>query len=291
MFFVVTTGRSGSQTIARILSQSPNCICLHEPEPALVKEATLYHYRLVSDKMIRAILLSTRTPILHRKIYGESNQKLSTMIPVLAEAFPESQFIWLVRDGRDVVASTYYAREWYKPVDEVVDRPEPFSIPLKEWTWYRLRGDQTGIMSTTQWEALSRFEKNCWLWAYTNEIIQEHLEKLPKERWMPIRLETLFEQLPDICRFVGVHLPPMIEKARHNVSAAVPKNWPEWSNDQKSAFERWCGEMMGMLYPDWRDPNGDWLDLCASKKAPPRCSMNSDPKRSRFAYLDGLRRR
>lgn len=268
MFFIITTGRSGSQTIARVLSQSPNCICLHEPEPALVKEATLYHYGPISDKMMRAILLSTRTPILHGKIYGESNQKLSTLIPVLAEVFPESQFIWLVRDGRDVVASTYYAREWYKPVDEAVDRPEPFTIPLKEWTWYRLRGDLTGSMSTTEWEALTRFEKNCWLWTYTNEIIQEHLMELPKKRWMLVRLETLFEQLPDICRFVRVQLPLKIKKVRHNVSTVVPKRWPEWSNDQKSAFERWCGAMMNKLYPEWRDDDGRWREIVNEDSSP-----------------------
>jgi len=254
MFFIVTTGRSGSQTIARVLSQSDDCICMHEPEPVLVKEATLYHYGVLSDQLMRAILLSTRNPVLHGKIYGESNQKLSTFIPVLADAFPESQFIWLVRDGRDVVASTYYGREWYKPVDEVVSHPNPFTVPMKEWTWYRLRGDLAGNMNTQEWEALTRFEKNCWLWAYTNKVIQEHLTRVPRERWMLVRLETLFEQLADSCRFVGVHYPSKVEKARHNSTThVVTKSWSEWSDDQRSAFERWCGEMMDVLYPEWRD--------------------------------------
>jgi hypothetical protein len=258
MFFIVSTGRSGSQTIARVLSQSQDCICLHEPEPVLVKEATLYHYGLLSDKMMKAILLSTRTPTLHGKIYGESNQKLSTLIPVLAEAFPEAQFIWLVRDGRDVVASTYYAREWYKPIDEIVDRPEPFTIQLKEWTWYRLRGDLTGDMSTPEWETLTRFEKNCWLWTRTNEIIQAHLRKLPQERQMLVRLETLFQQLPDICRFVGIQMPLQIRHTTYNVSPVRPISWTEWSEEQKVAFERWCGDMMDHLYPKWRGSNGCW---------------------------------
>lgn len=272
MFFIVTTGRSGSQTIARVLSQSQDCICLHEPEPVLVREATLYHYGLISGKMMKAILLSTRSPILYGKIYGESNQKLSTLIPILAEVFPESQFIWLVRDGRDVVASTYYAREWYKPVDEVVDRPEPFTTSLKEWTWYRLRGDLAGVMSTTEWEALTRFEKNCWLWTYTNETIQKHLVELPKERWMLVRLETLFQQLPDICHFVGIQMPLQIQQTTHNVSSRRPVSWTEWSEEQKSVFERWCGDMMDHLYPEWRNSSGCWqqtIDRTHSKSASP----------------------
>lgn len=253
MFFVVTTGRSGSHTIARVLSQSPDCICLHEPDPVLVKEATLYHYNVLSHAMMKAILLSTRVPSLHGKIYGESNQKLSTLIPVLADVFPGSQFVWLVRDGRSVVASTYYAREWYRAVDEVVHHPTPFSIPLKEWTWYRLRGDLSGDMTTEEWEAMSRFERNCWLWAYTNKVIQEHLATLSKERWELIHLETLMEQLPDVCRLLGISLPTRFERTRQDETTHVKvKDWFAWSNGQRSAFEHWCGGMMDVLYPGWR---------------------------------------
>lgn len=269
VFFVVTTGRSGSKTIAHVLSQSPDCVCFHEPDPILIREATLYQYGLLSDEWLKAILLSTRPAMLNGKVYGESNQKLSSLIPVLAAAFPQSRFIWLVRDGRDVVASTYYARQWYKPVGELVDQRKYLagSLKLKEWIWYRLRGDLVGDMTTAEWESLSLFEKNCWLWFRTNQIIHQHLSKLPQERWMLVRLNTLFEQLPSLCQFVGIQVPADVEGERHNVSLSrlpperKPKRWPDWSDEQRNAFNKWCQEMMDYLFPGWRDESGEWCKI------------------------------
>lgn len=255
MFFVVTTGRSGSQTIARVLSQSPDCICLHEPEPVLVQEATLYEYGLLADPWLKAILLSTRPRMIHDKVYGESNQKLASLIPLLAQIFPEAQFIWLVRDGRDVVASTYYARGWYQPTAELdLDRGLASKHRLREWIWYRLRADLVGEMSTTEWEAVSRFDKNCWFWTHTNTMIQRHLAALPPKRWLRVRLETLSAQMPDIARLVGIRVPAPIEPEYHNVSTHPPTGWEEWPEDQRAAFEKWCGDMMNVLYPGWQAP-------------------------------------
>jgi len=255
MFFVVTTGRSGSQTIARLLSQSPNCVCLHEPEPALVKEATLYEYGLIDTLTLRAILLSTRPKEIHSKVYGESNQKLSSLISLLAQIFPEAKFIWLVRDGRDVVASTYYARGWYQSAAELdLDRGQPYKKSQRDWIWYRLRGDLLGEMSTVEWEALSRFDKNCWLWNHTNQIIQQQLHILPAERWMLVRLETLTSQLESLCNFIGIESPPTSNLERHNASSRMPLLWEEWPNIQRQSFEIRCGEMMNHLYPSWQEP-------------------------------------
>jgi len=295
MFFVVTTGRSGSQTIAHVLSQSPDCVCLHEPAPTLVKEATLYQYGLLSDEWLKAILLSTRGPTLGGKVYGESNQKLANLIPVLAQAFPDSRFIWLVRDGRDVVASTHFARQWYKPIGELGHRKHlAHSLKLKEWIWYRLRGDLTGDMATREWELLSRFEKNCWYWARTNEIIQGHLARLPQERWMPLKLVELFDRLPQVCHFVGIQVPVDIEQVRYNASVgkralAVESNrWPNWSAEQRAAFERQCQGMMDQLYPDWRDERGHWRETSpASADLPAKGPSQRQCIRLKLASLFG----
>jgi hypothetical protein len=278
MFFVVTTGRSGSQSIAHELTRSPTCICLHEPEPVFIKEATMYQYGLLSDEWMQALVLSTRVPILKGKIYGESNQKLASLIPVLARAFPDSKFIWLIRDGRQVVASAHFARKWYTPVGELVSQRKHLarSLKLKEWIWYRLRGDLLGDMNTGEWESMSRFEQNCWLWSRTNEIIQGHLASLPRERWMLVKIETLYEQLPDMCNFVAIESPAQVERARYNATRAssgsrtAPKHWTEWSEQEKSLFEKWCCGMMTRLYPEWRDENGQWQEVSGSLPLPPK---------------------
>jgi hypothetical protein len=253
MFFVFNTGRCGSHTIAHLLSQSPDCICLHEPEPVLIKEAALFHYGLISDEMLKAIVVSTRAPRLMGRRYGEANQKLSFMIPVLARAFPEAQFIWLVRDGRDVLASTYYSHQWYTPVEEIAfNRVKPYPASVKVWSWYRLRGDLSGDMSSADWEVLPRFEKNCWVWSKTNSVIGGDLAQLPPERSLLVKLETLPAQLPEIGRFLGIRIPDGLHMERRNVSSTASIPWEEWPAEQQQAFDRWCGPMMSRFYPDWR---------------------------------------
>ena len=44
MFFVLSSGRSGSGMSAYVLDQYRNCVCLHHPKPELVVEA-VYHRR------------------------------------------------------------------------------------------------------------------------------------------------------------------------------------------------------------------------------------------------------
>lgn len=278
MFFVVSTGRSGSQTIARVLSQSPDCICLHEPEPSLVKEATLYQYGLIADEVIRSIFVETRPPIMDGKIYGESNLKLSSLIPLLAQTFPQAQFIWLVRDGRDVVASTYYARGWYRPMAELqAENPKPKTNPMQNWHRFRLRGDLVGAMTPDEWEALSRFEKNCWLWTWTNTNIQSHLSLLPPERWRMARLETLFDDLPAICSLIGIKPPVGLHSEYHNVSNVAPTVWEDWPADQRAAFQQQCGALMDLLYPHWQEPGQH-----ARRTAPPVTAPKPLPWWRRF---------
>jgi hypothetical protein len=265
MFFVLSTGRSGSKAIAHTLSQSPDCICFHEPEPVLVKESTLYQYGLLSDHYMQALLLSTRPRKVYDKIYGESNQKFSPLIPVLSNIFPECKFIMLVRDGRKVVASTYEMREWYMPIYEQQFLPKNAKSHLKDWSWYRLRGDLVGDMDTQSWDNLSRFEKNCWLWTHVNNRILNDLKKIPKEKWMLVRLETLDEQIQSICKFLQIREP--IQKSIHNnASPKKPTPWQKWPEEYKNAFQDWCGPLMNSLYPEWKNERGMWQPTSKNDK-------------------------
>ena len=112
MFFVVSTGRAGSRTVANVLSQSPDALCLHEPVPYLVEETAEWRYGTVETVDLCSRLTESRPRQIDGKQYGESANRLSLAIPVLAEAFPDARFVWLTRDGREVVASGHQ-RGWF----------------------------------------------------------------------------------------------------------------------------------------------------------------------------------
>ena len=141
MYFVLSTGRAGSRTIATALNQIPGTICKHHPEPELAAEATAFHVGEYPRDELEQILRETRQPTMEGKVYGEVALQHTTLFPILRDVFPEAQYIWLIRDGRDSVASMYY-RGWY---DEVYPRQGIM------WRRARLHGDKTGDFTTQEW--------------------------------------------------------------------------------------------------------------------------------------------
>jgi hypothetical protein len=172
-------------------------------------------------------------------IYGESDHRLFNLIGILARVLPTSRFIWLIRDGRDVVASTM-AKGWYDA---------EFRSGL--WGEYRLRGDACGDVPAAEWEAMTPFEKNSWYWGYVNRVIERQLSDLAPCRWMQLRLENLVSRAVGLFDFLGVR-PIAVRGSRINRlrwGVVPPERWEEADS---RAFERRCGETMDRWYPGWR---------------------------------------
>jgi hypothetical protein len=250
MFFVLSCGRSGSQTAAETFSQFPNCICLHEPLPQLIRESTDYFCGRYPRAQVAELLRSTRQPTLDGKVYGESNLTVSLLIPVVDEVFPTARFIWLIRDGRDFVASAYY-RGWY----------DPDVNHMKEWQAYRLRGDHTGDFTPEAWQRLSRFEKCCWVWKKYNTVIEAELNSRDRARWTMVKLESFKHSLPALASFLGITLPPRVLVEKHNTAVQPVCYWESWTPDMRAQFDAQCGEEMDRWYPEWRTTDGQWQKI------------------------------
>ncbi|MBC7814993.1 MAG: hypothetical protein H7175_27795 [Burkholderiales bacterium] len=260
MFFIVSTGRSGTETIAELLSRSPDCVCLHEPEPRLIAEATQYLYGEMPHAAMIDLLRQSRPPTLDGKEYGESAYKLTFVMPALREAFPDAKLVWLIRDGRAVVESFYTPRRYYHPLRHNVD-----------WEIYRPSADKVGEMSSREWAGLSRFEKCCWFWSYQNRLIEQHfIERVEKNgsEFLFIRLEELDAQQAALFEFLGVRLPPEWagEVPHLNVwPAKAPRTWRDWSAAERLSFMDICGREMDAYYPAWRDSAPElWTDIASA---------------------------
>ena len=243
-FFVVSTGRSGSMTMARVLDQHPDIACVHEPHSALIRLSTLWaeqerdRDRLKAD--LRAIYDSAVSP---SSTYGESDQNLSLLLDPLLDLFPSARVIWLIRDGRDVVASGI-ARNWY-------GSGVSSSVRRAAWDAHRLQGDRVGDVSERVWAGWSPFEKNCWYWAYVNRTVRSRLELLDRSQWVLVRIEELPDQIATLFQHVGAE-PTEVTVERHNQSTKAARRWDKWTNDEHEAFDRICGSEMDAAYPGWR---------------------------------------
>jgi hypothetical protein len=177
MFFVVSTGRSGTKTMAKTLSGLPGCTCRHEPAPELILESSALRYGEFDVERLKRILIKTRSPVVEGNVYGESNQTLSLIIPILAQAFPDAKFVWLVRNGLDVVASTV-GRQWYTGHSANHDRYDDCPPLERAWIDGRIQGDRCHDVPEAQWEEMNPFARCCWYWSYINRTIDQDLQAL-----------------------------------------------------------------------------------------------------------------
>lgn len=252
MFFIVTTGRSGSTSIARSLNQVDGCYTVHEPEPQLILESSGYRYGEVSAGTIKEILRETRHPTVDGKVYCESNQTLSLIIPILADEFPQAQFIWLIRNGMDVVASTYQ-KQWYTGHSENHDRYEDCPPLEKAWIDGRLRADRVGELTEVEWNNLSRFAKCCWYWGYVNRVIKDDLTTHAANHFFTLRLEEADKKLPDLVRWMGLNPRNAPILSFDNPAKKGIHHWTDWTQDEHAVFDRCCGLEMDYQYPGWRE--------------------------------------
>jgi hypothetical protein len=254
MFFIVSTGRCGSQTMAYTLNQYANCICRHEPPPQLIEEGAEYRYGTLNAATIQHILTHTRPRDTDGQTYGESSQILSLIIPILEGTFPGSKYVWLVRNGLDFVVSAV-GKGWY------AGRSADYRMrPYLERVWMdaRIDGTRCGDVPKGEWADMDAFARCCWYWRYINQLIENDLKAISLDEQFVIRLEAIKSQLPVLARWLGlraVWIPPI---QTLNVANYPVEPWGSWTEQQRDTFSFWCGELMDCLYPGWRDPSGSW---------------------------------
>lgn len=129
--------------------------------------------------------------------WGDSSNKLSWLIPELAQLLPQAKFIHLVRDGRKVAGSYFrkLGEECYddrstRILQAHYDNPAhaPAPPPEKKYWWPVARRSDP---SARAFRCYCQFERICWHWAEINRVIIEELAALPRTQHLFVRLEEL----------------------------------------------------------------------------------------------------
>ncbi|MDY0040840.1 MAG: glycosyltransferase, partial [Desulforhabdus sp.] len=251
-FFVLSTGRSGTTSVASFFSRVPGCECLHEPSPRLIGESSAYRYGEFDHHRLVEILKETRLALDPAAIYGEANQTLSLILPVLNSAFPEAKYVWLIRSGLDVVASAV-GRNWYTGLSMNGKKYDDSLAIEKAWIDGRIQGDRLGEFSTAEWIELTPFEKCCWYWEYINRTVDKDLaEFIHPEKYRTVKLEDFALRAEDLCHWLGLTAVGPLELPHHNRATYCVYPHNLWSFSEWEAFERRCGSIMDQHYRGWR---------------------------------------
>ena len=196
-FFIVSSGRSGTAMLHKVLSAAGDVEMHHEymvhiVQPLAVRRAmglidSQEATRTLRDVHAAAIRYSACAH------WGDSSNKLSWLIPELAALLPEAMFVHLVRDGRKV-AGSYFRKLYAECYDDCstavlaahLDDPlrNPAPPPEKKYWW--------PIPKDPQFRAFDQFERIAWHWAEINRVITASLAALPQERKHFTRLEDLY---------------------------------------------------------------------------------------------------
>lgn len=242
--FVLTTGRSGSTSIVDVFNRNSEVEARHEPRLQLVQWSTqLAHGEISRDETLKLLdELYLKTSVYQEgKIYLESDQKYFNLVPLLKELLPSSKFIWLTRNGRDVVSSAT-GRGWYSDEKHPVYRKIPYYFHR-----YRVSGDLCGQIDSKKWKEMGSFERNCWYWAYVNSTIRKNLSSLPETDWIHVRLEELSNETQRISEHIGVS-GSSLAKAHSNAAFYPIYKTSTWSAKEEAFFEQWCGHEMEYIY-------------------------------------------
>lgn len=249
LFFVVSTGRSGSKAIAQLLNKHTNVKCYHDSIAHINVYACdkMYQRKKAQEikESLQKIFISLTLP--DNLLHGFSDQKLSLLIPEVHEIFPKAKFIWLIRKGDSFVNAAYsrgwyYNREFgYEPNDKEMFYSE--ILPSAMDAAHRMNAFKMGLMSENAWKNLTAFERNCWYWNWLNEKISHDLSFLPNEQWCQIKLHELNNSVPAILDFLGLtpqHL--IIDKVNSATYKKITKD--EWNEDMLNKFRYFCGHNM-----------------------------------------------
>lgn len=251
--FIVSTGRSGSNAIAKLIDQHSDADCYHDSFPPIYSYANDKLYNRTSDQSIKERIISLYNACDMSKgiVHGQSDQKLSALIPILAELFPQAKFLWLIRSADSFVNSSY-PRGWFRNSEfgygenkeeffPQLARPSDFDAA------HRTNGYLLEIFTEEEWKSMTAFERNCWYWTYWNTMIENELSKIDASRSKMIRLNQLNEKTPEILNFLNLSSVEL-ETKKTNKAKYKKIGRQDWNEKMETIYEKWCTEKMNQWF-------------------------------------------
>lgn len=252
--FILSSGRSGSQMMEKLLSSHKNAEVHHEYLCNIIQPLGTEYYmnqnnlsdlnEVIDSTFGSAISLTTKD------LWIDSSNKLSWIVGPLSIKFPNAKFVHLIRDGRRVVSS-YYNKLYSECYDD-------FSVkclydffykaglqppPEKKFWWplIKHKGSYENFMN------LNQFQKICLHWSEINKVIEEGIKNVNPYNTFFLRLEDLIqnkETYENFMSFLGLQSSEEnfhILKKPHNVN--LPKSF-ELNEIQLRDFDEICGATM-----------------------------------------------
>lgn len=274
-FLLVGVARSGTTSLTRLLDTASNSCCVVEPYPNLnVETRLMMEGRLegVHGVLSRTVIQRIREQLMFNKgvVYGEKDV---TYAPFITHIFQEQpcQFVFIHRDGRDVVRSlinwhdqkfgTVYreCRETGNLNSTSILSAANLPIALDSSDYSRPR-PALGTPLDLEWPNLTRAEMCAYYWATVNELYLEQFAKIPQDAWIDIDYTCPNpEAVMNVANFLGLKglesdvvsemLAGRINSLKDRGQSeenGYPK-WTEWDGGMRRRFDRFAAGAMARM--------------------------------------------
>ena len=187
--FIIGAPRSGTTFLGESLSVIPEISYHHEP--IATKFASRYIYEGKWDfKKSEAFYNSIYSMLMIQHFdadlcFAEKTPRNCFIIDFLANAFPDSRFVHIIRDGRDVAVS-HSKKPWLQAGQSSSGKVEPGGYPYGPSARYWVEpGREKEFESTTD------MHRCIWSWRRFTESALKSKIDLPSDRYHELRYESL----------------------------------------------------------------------------------------------------
>jgi hypothetical protein len=252
--FIVGAPRSGTTFLGECLEQLPELS--YHFEPVVIKAAAYFVYTgQWSDRKIKSFYPQVYAWLM--RLYLDADLRLadktprnSLVIPALHQAFPDAQFVFIVRDGRDAALSLS-KKPWYSNTAKGAGQKEPAGYVFGPEARFWVEPHRAA-----EFENTSDIHRCVWIWRqYVEKVIQDSAQ-LPKEQFYQVKYEDLVTNpephTNDILNFLNIQQPESRNLLQQYIqSQAKPSSIGLWkkelNSEQVEAVEAEAGQLIAQL--------------------------------------------
>jgi hypothetical protein len=243
--FFLSTGRTGTLWLTKLLKKDPRVKVLHHPNPDLAVQSKLayeaairedFTYSPFAKQSLKEIYFTAREQFLRysykcNKRMIETNSNITFFAPILNEIFPNSKFIHIYRHPGDFVRSGI-RRNYYTGKSNLdYKRLYPLKGPFAQ-----------------NWDQISQVEKIGWLWYETNRFVEIFKQMINQNRVFNLNFNHAIEQMPQLIDFIEIKIPSRqlrhIKKKKFNVQrTGYFPEYQAWNEKDREKLRAICGEL------------------------------------------------
>ncbi len=257
IIFIASSGRSGTLSLANLISQKNNIEIYHEYLfDVILYNAVKYKMKLISKKAILEVIENTYgLSVFHsdKEIWVDCSNAIPWIIKPLFEIFPNSKFIHLIRDGRKVTSSFYNKFKDIMYSDHAVNcminwlenRKKYKEPPPDKKYWRPIPLNNTKDLYN--FKILNQFERICYYWNEINLQIENDFKLIPNKQRLTIKFEDLLtskDQRHQFSEFCSFNLNNNdYQFLNRPINIHIKKNFP-LNNSQLHSFKKLCWDTM-----------------------------------------------